>query len=111
MGLPHSSLRSIQVGFNFWMRASFLARDQPLSCFSRAMALAGVVIALVVDETVAVVVRGEPFEGFVFVFSDAWFDATRYTDVECVGAAGDDVDVIPAFAHVESVASFSRLSK
>jgi len=31
------------------------------------------------------------------VFSDAWFDATRYTDVECVGAAGDDVDVIPAF--------------
>ena len=72
---------------------------------------AGVVIALVVDETVAVVVRGEAFEDFVFVFSDAWFDATRYTDVECVGAAGDDVDVIPAFAHVESVASFSRLSK
>lgn len=40
-GLPQFSLRSIQVGFSFSMRASFLERVQPLSCFSRAMARLG----------------------------------------------------------------------
>jgi hypothetical protein len=27
------------------------------------------------------------------------FNAPRYPDVERMGAAGDDVDVVPAFAH------------
>jgi hypothetical protein len=42
IGLPYSSLRSIQAGFIVLMSASFLARLQPLSCFSRAIARPGV---------------------------------------------------------------------
>jgi len=42
-GFPQSSDRSLQPGFIFTIRAIFLMRDQPLSCFSRAMARDAVV--------------------------------------------------------------------
>jgi hypothetical protein len=78
------------------MRAIFLARVHPLSCFSRARALCTSSYDFPIDEANDVVAVGKSFEMMKFVLEDATVEIAAHSDVERAGEAGHNVSAIVA---------------
>jgi hypothetical protein len=110
---PQFSARSCQRGFIFSINAIFFSRRQRLICFSRPIPSVHVLVALVVDQTMALVLPGKALNRIVFVLMNALIEESVDTDIERSRPAGEDIDpefVMQTVAHAEksSIRSLGR---
>jgi hypothetical protein len=89
---PQVCARSLNSGLMVRMRLGFFSRRQPLSCFSRAMALR-FFITLKVEQALAAIVRSETFPRALLMLHDAQIQVAGDANVKRACMAAENVDV------------------
>ena len=105
IGVPHSSDKSCQVGFNDSIRAIFFSRRQRLICFSRAIASRmSPKIWYHTSRSMLYLAVNPSSNKCCFVLTHAPVETVSYADIEVVRSAGENVDGVAMFFHIAILA-------
>ena len=100
---PQVCAKSLNSGLIVRMRLSFFSRRQPLSCFSRAMAVRMSSVTLKVEQALAAIVRSETFPRALLMLHKAQIQVAGDANVKRACMAAENVDVAAGHSRMLAV--------